>query len=33
MEVIVRTYAYMGLLWVAVKAHTDYGTSAAVSAD
>jgi hypothetical protein len=31
-EIIInpRTYAYMGLLWVAVKAHTEYGTSPAV---
>jgi hypothetical protein len=28
-EIIInpRTYVYMGLLWVAVKAHTEYGTS------
>lgn len=31
-EVIInpRTYAYMGSLWVAVKAHTEHGTSPAV---
>jgi hypothetical protein len=31
-EIIInaRTYAYMGLLWMAVKAHTEYGTSPAV---
>ena len=31
-EIIInpRTYAYMGVLWVAVKAHTEHGTSPAV---